>query len=343
LTQTLELGLDTFGDITAGPDGQPLSHARVIRDVVEEAILADDVGVDAFGLGEHHRADFAISEPDVVLAAIATRTKRMWLGSAVTVLSSDDPIRVFERFSTLNAVSNGRAEVTLGRGSFIESFPLFGFDLSDYEKLFEEKLDLFAALLKGEPVTWSGTTRPPLTNQRVFPPIETGRLRTWIGVGGSPESVVRAAQYDLPLMLAIIGGDPKRFLPYIDLYHRAYAQLGKSAQIVGVHSHGYVAETDDKAREELWPDYKKMRDRIGAERGWPPLQRAEFEREAESGSLYLGSPETVARRIAATVKALKLDRFDMKYSAGTLSHDKMMRCIELFGTKVMPLVREMVA
>jgi probable LLM family oxidoreductase len=343
LTQTLELGLDTFGDITAGPDGQPLSHARVIRDVVEEAILADDVGVDAFGLGEHHRADFAISEPDVVLAAIATRTKRMWLGSAVTVLSSDDPIRVFERFSTLNAVSSGRAEVTLGRGSFIESFPLFGFDLSDYEKLFEEKLDLFAALLKGEPVTWSGTTRPPLTNQRVFPPIETGRLRTWIGVGGSPESVVRAAQYDLPLMLAIIGGDPKRFLPYIDLYQRAYAQLGKPAQIIGVHSHGYVAETDEKAREELWPDYKKMRDRIGAERGWPPLQRAEFEHEAESGSLYLGSPETVARRIAATVKALKLDRFDMKYSAGTLSHDKMMRCIELFGTKVIPLVREMIA
>jgi probable LLM family oxidoreductase len=343
LTQTLELGLDTFGDITAGPDGQPLSHARVIRDVVEEAILADDVGVDAFGLGEHHRADFAVSEPDVVLAAIATRTKRMWLGSAVTVLSSDDPIRVFERFSTLNALSNGRAEVTLGRGSFIESFPLFGFDLSDYEKLFEEKLDLFAALRKGEPVTWSGTTRPPLTNQRVFPPIETGRLRTWIGVGGSPESVVRAAQYDLPLMLAIIGGDPKRFLSYIDLYHRAYAQLGRPAQIIGVHSHGYVAETDEKAREELWPDYKKMRDRIGAERGWPPLQRAEFEREAESGSLYLGSPETVARRIAATVKALKLARFDMKYSAGTLSHDKMMRCIELYGTKVMSLVREMVA
>jgi probable LLM family oxidoreductase len=343
LTQTLELGLDTFGDITAGPDGQPLSHARVIRDVVEEAILADDVGVDAFGLGEHHRADFAVSEPDVVLAAIATRTKRMWLGSAVTVLSSDDPIRVFERFSTLNAISNGRAEVTLGRGSFIESFPLFGFDLSDYEKLFEEKLDLFAALRKGEPVTWSGTTRPPLTNQRVFPPIETGRLRTWIGVGGSPESVVRAAQYDLPLMLAIIGGDPKRFLSYIDLYHRAYAQLGRPAQIIGVHSHGYVAETDEKAREELWPDYKKMRDRIGAERGWPPLQRAEFEREAESGSLYLGSPETVARRIAATVKALKLARFDMKYSAGTLSHDKMMRCIELYGTKVMSLVREMVA
>jgi probable LLM family oxidoreductase len=278
-----------------------------------------------------------------VLAAIAARTKRIWLGSAVTVLSSDDPIRVFERFSTLNAASNGRAEVTLGRGSFTESFPLFGYKLADYEVLFEEKLELFVALLKGEPVSWSGTTRPPLTDQRVYPPIEQGRLRTWIGVGGSPESVVRAAHYDLPLMLAIIGGDPKRFGPYVDLYKRAYAQFGRPAQVIGVHSHGYVAETDATAREELWPDYKAMRDRIGAERGWPPLKRAEFEHEIEDGSLYAGSPETVARRIAATAKALGLARFDMKYSAGGLSHQKIMRCIELFGRKVMPLVREMLA
>ncbi len=341
MTQHIELGLDTFGDITAGSDGSPKSHAQVIRDVIEEGVLADEVGVDAFGVGEHHRPDFAVSTPDVVLAAIAGRTKRMWLGSAVTVLSSDDPIRVFQRFSTLNAASNGRAEVTLGRGSFTESFPLFGYELSDYEKLFEEKLDLFAALLRQQTVTWQGSTRAPLDNQRVFPPIETGVLRTWIGVGGSPESVVRAVRYDLPLMLAIIGGDPKRFLPYVDLYHRAYAQLGKPAQAIGVHSHGYVAETDDKAREELWPDYKRMRDRIGSERGWPPMQRAEFNREADSGSLYVGSPETVARRIAATAKALGLARFDMKYSAGTLSHEKIMRCIELFGRKVMPLVREM--
>ena len=343
MTQNIELGLDTFGDITAGADGSLESHAQVIRDIIEQAVLADAVGVDAFGLGEHHRPDFAVSEPDVVLAAIATRTKRMWLGSAVTVLSSDDPIRVFERFSTLNAVSNGRAEITLGRGSFTESFPLFGYELADYEKLFEEKLDLFAALLKGEPVTWSGTIRPPLSHQRVYPPIETGTLRTWIGVGGSPESVVRATRYDLPLMLAIIGGDPKRFQPYVDLYHRAYAQLGKPAQVIGVHSHGYVAETDAKAREELWPDYKRMRDRIGAERGWPPMQRAEFDREADQGSLYVGSPETVARRVVATVKALGLARFDMKYSAGTLSHEKIMHCIELFGRKVMPMVREMLA
>ena len=343
MAQQLELGLDTFGDITTGADGRPLTHAQVIRDVIEEAALADDVGVDAFGVGEHHRPDFAVSAPEIVLAAIATRTKRIWLGSAVTVLSSDDPIRVFERFSTLNAASNGRAEVTLGRGSFTESFPLFGYKLADYEVLFEEKLELFVALLKGEPVTWSGTTRPPLTGQRVYPPIEQAKLRTWIGVGGSPESVVRAAHYDLPLMLAIIGGDPKRFGPYVDLYKRAYAQFGRPARAIGVHSHGYVAETDAAAREELWPDYKAMRDRIGAERGWPPLQRAEFEHEIEHGSLYAGSPETVARRIAATAKALGLARFDMKYSAGGLSHQKIMRCIELFGRKVMPLVREMLA
>jgi probable LLM family oxidoreductase len=334
--------LDTFGDITAGPDGELLSHAQVLRNVIEEAVLADEVGVDAIGLGEHHRPDFAISEPDIVLAAIATRTKRIWLGSAVTVLSSDDPIRVFERFSTLNAVSNGRAEVTLGRGSFIESFPLFGFDLSDYEKLFEEKLELFAALLKNEPVTWSGTTRPPLTNQRVFPPIEKGRLRTWIGVGGSPESVVRAAHYDLPLMLAIIGGDPKRFRPYVDLYHRAFAQSGRPVQPVGIHSHGYVADTDEQAREEFWPHYKASRDRIGAERGWPPATRAAFDQEVNGGALHLGSPETVAHRIATTIKDLGAVRFDMKYSAGTLPHDKSMRCIELYGTKVIPMVREMV-
>jgi probable LLM family oxidoreductase len=343
MIQQIELGLDTFGDITANLDGGLKSHAEVIRDVIEEGILADQVGVDAIGLGEHHRPDFAISEPDVVLAAIAARTKRIWLGSAVTVLSSDDPVRVFERFSTLNAASKGRAEVTLGRGSFIESFPLFGFDLSDYEKLFEEKLELFAALLKNEPVTWSGTTRRPLADQRVFPPIEKDRLRTWIGVGGSPESVVRAAHYDLPLMLAIIGGDPKRFRPFVDLYHRAFAQFGKPVQPVGIHSHGYVADTDAQAREEFWPHYKASRDRIGAERGWPPTTKTAFEQEVDGGALHLGSPETVARRIATTIKDLGAVRFDMKYSVGTLPHDKLMRCIELYGTKVMPLVREMIA
>jgi probable LLM family oxidoreductase len=339
----LELGLDTFGDVTRGADGKPLSHGQVIRNVIDEAALADGLGIDFFGIGEHHRADFAVSAPEVVLAAIASRTKNIHLGSAVTVLSSDDPIRVFQRFATLDAAAGGRAEVILGRGSFTESFPLFGYDLSQYEQLFEEKLDLFSALITAEAVTWHGNTRPPLTNQRVFPPIETGTLKTWIGVGGSPESVVRAARYDLPLMLAIIGGDPARFKGYVDLYHRALAQLGRPVQPIGVHSPGYVADTDAEAREELFPDYKQMRDRIGAERGWPPMGRAEFEQEADRGSLYVGSPETVARKIARTAKTLGIARFSLKYSAGPLPHEKLMHSIELYGTKVMPMVRELLA
>src|SRR5271168_1708886 len=343
MTARLELGLDTFGDVMANADGAPLSHAETLRNVVEEAVLADQLDVDFIGVGEHHRADFAISAPEVLLAAIAGRTKRIRLGSAVTVLSSDDPIRVYQRFATLDAVSNGRAEVILGRGSFTESFPLFGFELSRYEELFEDKLDLFAALLPQQPVTWKGRTRAPLTNQRVFPPIEKGTLKTWIGVGGTPESVVRAVRYDLPLMLAIIGGDPKRFRPYVDLYLRAYAQLGKPAREIGVHSPGYVAHSDQQAREELYPDYKRMRDRIGGERGWPPMAPEEFVHEIEHGSLYVGAPETVAHKIAATAKALGISRFDLKYSAGTLSHDKLMRGIELYGRKVVPLVREILA
>jgi probable LLM family oxidoreductase len=338
----MEFGLDTFGDVTAGPDGRLHSQALVIREVIEQAALADELGIEAFGVGEHHRPDFAISAPEVVLGAIGGRTKRILLGSAVTVLSSDDPVRVFERFSSLNAASNGRAEITVGRGSFTESFPLFGYDLSNYEQLFEEKLDLFVALIRNDTVTWQGTTRTPLNNQRVFPPLEAGPLKTWIGVGGSPESVVRAANYDLPLMLAIIGGDPRRFLPYVELYRRAYEQMGQPAKAIGLHSHGYVADSDTQARDELFPHHKAMRDRIGAERGWPPATRAHFDQEADAGSLYVGAPETVARRIAATAKALGIARFDMKYSAGTLPHDKLMRSIELYGTKVIPMVREMV-
>jgi probable LLM family oxidoreductase len=338
-----KFGLDTFGDMTLGPDGMPLPQAQVIRNVVEEGVQADAFGVDAFGVGEHHRPDFAVSAPEVVLAAIAGRTQRLHLGSAVTVLSTDDPIRVFQRFSTLNAASNGRAEVTLGRGSFIESFPLFGYDLSQYEELFEEKLDLFAALLRSDTVNWQGRTRPQLTKQRIFPPIESGPLKAWVGVGGSPDSVVRAARHDLPLALAIIGGDPKRFRPFVDLYHRAFQEFGRPAKEIAVHSPGYVAATDEQAREEYWPGYKAMHDRIGAERGWPPIGRADFEREVERGALHLGAPETVARKIAATAKALGIVRFDLKYSAGTLAHDKLMRCIELYGSKVIPLVRDMLA
>jgi len=343
MNRTIELCLDTFGDITDGADGKPLHAAQVIRNLVDEAVLADEVGVDAIGVGEHHRADFAVSAPEIVLAGIASRTKRIKLGSAVTVLSSDDPIRVFQRFSTIDAISNGRAEVILGRGSFIESFPLFGLDLNKYEELFNEKLDLFAAVLKEQPVTWEGALRPPLKDQSVYPKTVSGHLPTWIGVGGTPQSVMRAAHYGMPMMLAIIGGDPKRFVPFADLFRRALKEMGKPELPVGVHSHGYVAETDAQARDELFTDYKRMRDKIGAERGWPPMSRADFEREIGGGSLYVGSPETVARKIAGTIKMFDLARFTMKYSAGPLAHEKAMRCIELYGRRVMPLVREMVA
>jgi probable LLM family oxidoreductase len=339
----LELGLDTFGDVTRGTDGAPTSYPQVIRDVIAEAVLADSVGVDFFGIGEHHREDFSISSPEMVLAAIAGQTSRIRLGSAVTVLSSDDPIRVFQRFATLDAASSGRAEIILGRGSFTESFPLFGFELGQYEQLFEEKLDLFAQVQKEGPVTWSGSIRPPLAEQRVFPTTDSGSLPTWIGVGGSPESVVRAARYGMPLLLAIIGGSPERFAPYVDLYHRALAQLEMPDLPVGVHSPGHIAETDEQAAEELWPDYKIMRDRIGAERGWGPMGRDEFESEIAGGSLYVGSPETVAQKIAATAKALGIARFDLKYSAGPLPHATLMRSIELYGTRVIPRVRELLA
>ena len=342
--QEVELGLDTFGDVTVDGDGQPVPQAQVIRDVVRQAILADDLGLDFFGVGEHHRADFAVSAPEVVLAAIAGQTSTIRLGSAVTVLSSDDPVRVYQRFATLDAVSGGRAEVILGRGSFVESFPLFGYDLTDYERLFEEKLELFAALLREEPVTWSGTTRPPLEGQVVFPRTESGSLRTWVGVGGSPESVVRAARYGLPLMLAIIGGEPLRFAPLVDLYDRALTQFGRPSQPLGAHSPGFVGGTDEEARDLFWPHYKAMHDRIGRERGWPPLTRGQFDAgTGPDGALFVGSPETVAAKIVRVAEGLGLDRFDLKYSAGTLPHDEMMRSIELYGTKVAPLVREQLA
>jgi probable LLM family oxidoreductase len=339
MTTPFEMGLDTFGDVTLRSDGQPQSHAQVIRDVIDEAVLADQLGISFFGVGEHHREDFAISAPEVVLAAIAGRTSQIRLGSAVTVLSSDDPVRVFQRFATLDAASNGRAEIIVGRGSFTESFPLFGFDLNEYELLFEERLDLFVQLLKQGEVNWSGRTRSPLVDQAVHPHVESGRLTTWVGVGGSPQSVVRAAKHGLGLMLAIIGGDPKRFASYVALYHRTLEQLGKPPGLAGMHSPGYVADTDEQARAEFWPHFQAMMSRIGAERGWPPMSRANYELEVEHGSLYVGSPDTVAHRIAASVQALEVSRFDMKYSAGTLPHDRLMHCIELYGREVIPKVR----
>ncbi len=339
--EALEFGLDTFGDVTHDPAGSPVPQPQVIRDVVEEAVLADELGLDAFGVGEHHRGDFAVSAPEVVLAAIAARTQRIRLTSAVTVLSSDDPVRVFQRFATLDALAEGRAEVIVGRGSFTESFPLFGYDLRDYHDLFEEKLDLFARLLEGGPVTWSGRTRAPLQAQSVFPVTASGTLRTWVGVGGSQESIVRTARHGLPLMLAIIGGNPLAFVPYVELYHRALAQLGQPPQPVGAHVPGYVAATDEQAREELWPHYSVMRDRIGRERGWPPVTRAEFEQSTgPNGALCAGSPATVAAKVARIVAGLGLSRFTLKYSMGTLPHPQLLTSIRLFATEVVPLVRE---
>jgi probable LLM family oxidoreductase len=343
MTEQVELGLDTFGDVTDNSHGRPDSYSQVIRNVIEEGVLADQVGADFFGVGEHHRADFAVSSPETVLATIAGRTDRIHLGSAVTVLSSDDPVRVFQRFATVDAASNGRAEVILGRGSFTESFPLFGYDLAQYEELFEEKLDLFVKLLTETPVTWEGNTRSALKEQLVFPTTESG-LKAWVGVGGSPQSVIRAAHHGLPLMLAIIGGDPARFGPYADLYRRALEEFGRPELPIGVHSPGFVADTDEQAKDILWPYFKEGRDRIGAERGWPPVTRVAYEREAsESGSLYVGSAATVARKIARTISTLGVDRFDLKYSSGRLPHDLLMRNIELYGNKVIPLVRDMLA
>jgi probable LLM family oxidoreductase len=340
---TVELGLDTFGDITVGEDGERVSDAQAIRDTVEQAVLADRVGLHFFGVGEHHRHEFAISSPEVVLAAAAARTQCIRLGTAVTVLSSDDPVRVYERFATLDAVSGGRAEVILGRGSFIESFPLFGYDLADYEVLFEEKLGLFAQLREERPVTWEGTTRAALQNADVFPKTENG-ITAWVGVGGSPESVVRTARYGYGLMLAIIGGSPARFRPYVDLFHRSLDSFGRDRLPVGIHSPGHIADTDEQAWEELYPAMEANRNAIGAERGWPPYSRLQFQHDiGPEGSVYAGSPERVARKIADTVRTLGADRFDLKFSNGTLSHARMMRSIELYGTEVAPRVAELLA
>ncbi|MGK5442715.1 LLM class flavin-dependent oxidoreductase [Micromonospora sp. URMC 105] len=339
----LEFGLDTFGDVPEDDSGKLVSYAAAIRQVVDEAVLADELGVDVIALGEHHRPEYSVSTPETVLAGIAGRTSRIRLASGVTVLSSDDPVRVFQRFATVDALSNGRAEVILGRGSFTESFPLFGYDLRDYDVLFEEKIELFVKLLDEKPVTWSGTVRAPLEQADVFPKTESGRLTTWVGVGGSPQSVVRTAQYGLPLMLAIIGGAPERFAPYIDLYRRAADQLGTTAHPVGMHSPGFIADTDEEAKEIYWPYYRVMRDRIGALRGWPPVRRAEFDAEVEHGSLYIGSPETVARRVARAVRSLGVGRFDLIYTAGAQPVSARMRAVELYGTKVIPLVRDILA
>jgi probable LLM family oxidoreductase len=338
----LVLGLDTFGDRTSDDSGRPESHAQTIRNVVEQGVLADHVGVDFFGIGEHHTEDFPMSAADVALAAIAARTSRIRLGSAVTVLSSDDPVRVFQRYSTLNAVSGGRAEVILGRGSSIESFPLFGYDLDDYERLFEEKTGLFAELLKGGPVTWQGTTRAPLRDQDVVPHVESGAFPTWIGVGGNPESVLRAARYGFGLMLAIIGGRPARFAPFARLFREALARFGQPDRPVGVHAPGHVAATDAQAVEQFGARWIETLRKVSAERGFRPPSRESFVADVgPEGPLYVGSPETVAQKIVTNLATLDASRFDLKFGMPGLPQEAVMRNVELYGTQVVPRVREL--
>jgi probable LLM family oxidoreductase len=337
----LVLGLDTFGDLIHDDRGRPLSHAQTIRSVVEQGVLADEVGVDFFGIGEHHTGDFPMPAADIALAAIAARTTRIHLGPAVIVLSSDDPVRVFQRYSTLNAVSGGRAEIILGRGSSIESFPLFGYDLADYERLFEEKVNLFAELLKGGRVTWEGTTRSALRDEDVVPHLESP-LPVWIGVGGTPESVPRAARYGFSLMLAIIGGSPARFAPFSELFHRALTEFGQPPRPVGIHAPGHVAETDEQARREFWPQWSLALARVARERGFRPPTEESFAQDiGPDGALHVGAPETVAQKIVTNLRDLGATRFDLKFGMPGLTHEQVMTTIALYGTQVVPRVREL--
>jgi probable LLM family oxidoreductase len=342
-SRDVEFGLDTFLALTDDDSGELIGGDQVIRNTVEEAVLAESVGIDSFNIGEHYRSDMMDSANHVILAAIAARTERIRLGTSVTVLSTQDPVRLYTDFATLDAVSDGRAQLIVGRGSLTESFPLFGFDLADYEELFEEKLDLLTRLLRKQPVTWSGNFRSPLSGQVLSPPIPEGHIPTWVGVGGSPQSVMRAARFGLPLMLAIIGGDPKRFAPYVDLYKRALEQYEQPALPVGVHSLGFVAATDEEAMEIQWPYYKEQFDRAARERGWRAPTYEQFLAEVDHGSMYVGSPETVANRIAAVARTLGLSRFDLLNAVGRVPHEQRMATIELYGREVIPRVRELLA
>ena len=345
----MEIGLTSFAETTPDPaTGEVMGHPQRLREIVEEVELADQVGLDVYGLGEHHRADFAASAPAVVLAAAAARTARIRLTSAVTVLSSADPVRTFQDFATLDGLSDGRAEIIAGRGSFVESFPLFGQDLQDYDELFAEKLDLLLALRAHERVTWSGRHRPALRDAAVYPRPAQERLPVWVGVGGNPASVVRAAEKDLPLALAIIGGQPAQFAPLTDLFRRAHAELHPGGGVAGtpavaVHMHGFVARTSQAARETAYPAVAGAMSTIGRERGWAPYTRATFDAAASpDGSFVAGSPAEVAEKILRHREVLGLDRFMLHASVGTLPHAQVMEAVELLGTQVAPIVREAV-
>jgi probable LLM family oxidoreductase len=332
----MELGLYTFADVGPGID-----PAQRLRNLLEEIELADQVGLDVFGVGEHHRPDYAVSSPAVALAAAAARTKDIRLTSAVTVLSSDDPVRVFQDFATLDLLSGGRAEIMAGRGSFIESFPLFGYDLSDYDELFSEKLELLLELRESERVTWSGRHRAPLEDAGVYPRPLQAPLPVWIAVGGTPHSVVRAAVLGLPLAIAIIGGQPEHFAPLARLYREAAREAGHDRLPISINSHTYVAETSQQAADEYFPTYAAMMNRIGRERGWSPMGRGQFETgRSPRGALLVGSPEEVVEKILFEHQLFGHQRFMAQISVGTMPHEKVMRAIELFGTEVAPAVRK---
>jgi probable LLM family oxidoreductase len=331
----VELGVYTFAELRGA-----ISQEQRVRDLMEEIELADEVGLDVFGVGEHHRPDFVVSAPAVVLAAGAVRTKRIRLTSAVTVLSSDDPVRVFEEFATVDLLSGGRAEIMAGRGSFIESFPLFGYDLADYDELFAEKLELLLSLRAPGPVNWSGQHRAPLENVVVDPRPVQDPLPVWVAVGGNPESAIRAGTHGLPLAIAIIGGQPERFVPFAELHRKAAAAAGHGRLPISINSHGYVAETSEQAAAEFYPPYAAMMTAIGKERGWPPMQRPDFDAmRTRRGALVVGSVDDVVEKILFQHSHFGHDRFLMQTSVGDLPHEQVLRSIELFGTKVAPAVR----
>lgn len=340
--QKYEFGLNTFGDLAFHDDGTPLDGDETLRQVVKEAQLADELRIDRIALGEHHRPEFAISSPEVVLGAMAMVTKNIKLGTAVTVLSSDDPVRVFERFSTLHGLSHGREEIMLGRGSFTESFPLFGFDLENYNELFEEKIAMWQKLLEGDPMNWKGQFTQTLTDTAVYPQLPKGEtVSTSLAVGGSPESIIRAVAYDIPVVIAIIGGEPVRFRPYVDLYKKAAKQFKKPERPLGMHAHGIILDDEQEAVEVGFKYIKAEMDRIGIDRGWAPMTRDRFEFEIDKGAYYVGTPEQVAQKIAHNMKALDMQRFDLVYGTGGQLLNQREATIRNFGERVVPRVKEL--
>lgn len=343
----MQLGLYSFGETRVDPaSGDAPEAGQRLRDLVEEIELADALGLDVFGVGEHHRADYAVSAPAIVLAAAAGRTKRIILSTAVTVLSSDDPVRVFQDFATLDQLSEGRAEITAGRGSFIESFPLFGYDLDEYDSLFSEKLDLLLKLREEPRITWSGRHRPPLEGLRVFPRPFQEKLPVWVAVGGTASSAARAARLGLPMAVAIIGGEPVRFAPLLDYYRDQAIRAGRdpAGLPISINSHGFIGESGQAAADAFFPALKSVMDRIGAERGWPPMSRADYDRQCgPRGALFVGSPEDIAEKILFQHQIFRHQRFLLQLAVGPMAHAEIMKAIELFGTRVAPIVRAEVA